>query len=67
MSEIFWNARKDFIGLSTDTKETTNMVNGNTFYEVDTSAFFIFYNGTWYEQGVEETSSNTEVIENGTE
>ena len=42
--------RQDIIGLSSETKPE-NAVNGDTFYEVDTSAFFIFYEGTWYEQG----------------
>lgn len=44
-----WNERKDLIGLSTETKPT-NEVDGTTYYEVDTSKFFIIYNGTWYEQ-----------------
>lgn len=44
-----WNERKDLIGLSTETKPTDE-VDGTTFYEVDTSKFFIIYNGTWYEQ-----------------
>lgn len=42
--------RFDFIGLSTDSKPTAKAVDGSTFYEVDTSTFFIFYKGTWYEQ-----------------
>lgn len=45
----FWKERIDLIGLSNETKPT-NEVNGSTFYEVDTSKFFIIYNGTWYEQ-----------------
>lgn len=40
----------DYIGLSTETKDTENIANGSTFWEVDTSKFFIFYNGVWYEQ-----------------
>ena len=44
-----FNTRFDYLGLSTDSKPT-NAVNGSTFYEVNTSAFFIYYNGTWYEQ-----------------
>lgn len=54
MNEIFWNDRKDFLGLSTDEKKTTGVIDGSTFYEVDTSSFYIFYDGTWYEQGAEE-------------
>lgn len=45
--------RWDFVGLSTDTKpDNTNdkVVNGSTFFEVDTSTLFIYYEGTWYEQ-----------------
>lgn len=45
----FWKGRMDFIGLSNETKPT-DAVNGSSFYEVDTSKFFIYYNGTWYEQ-----------------
>lgn len=44
-----WKERKDLIGLSTETKPTDE-VDGTTYYEVDTSKFFIIYNGTWYEQ-----------------
>lgn len=44
-----FKTRFDYLGLSTDTKPE-NEVDGSTFYEVDTSAFFISYNGTWYEQ-----------------
>jgi hypothetical protein len=45
--------RWDFVGLSTDQKPTNandKVVNGSTFYEVDTSKLFIYYEGTWYEQ-----------------
>jgi hypothetical protein len=35
--------------VKTETKPETD-VNGSTYYEVDTSSFFIYYNGTWYEQ-----------------
>lgn len=44
-----WEFRKDYIGLSTDEKPQ-EAVDGNTFYEVDTSNFYIMYNGTWYLQ-----------------
>lgn len=44
-----WKGRKDLIGLSTETKPTDE-ADGTTFYEVDTGAFFIYYEGTWYEQ-----------------
>lgn len=39
----------DWIGLSTETKPGTDVDNGSTFLEVDTSKVFIYYNGTWYE------------------
>lgn len=32
---------------------------GTTCYEVDTGKFYIYYKGTWYEQGAE-TESNVE-------
>lgn len=44
-----WKERKDLIGLSEETKPTDE-VDGTTYYEVDTSNFYIFYNGTWYLQ-----------------
>lgn len=42
--------RTNYIGLSTETKETTNIANGSAYLEVDTGKLFIFYKGTWYEQ-----------------
>lgn len=49
------NYRFDLIGLSTETKPTkmedgTILADGSTFYEVDTSDFYILYNETWHEQ-----------------
>ena len=41
--------RFDYLGLSTDNKPTS-AVNGSTFYEVDSSTLYIYYEGTWYEQ-----------------
>ena len=41
--------KADLLGLSTDEKPS-NQIDGTTFYEVDTSTFFIWYKGTWYEQ-----------------
>ena len=43
-----WN----FLGLSTETKPTAGekVVDGSTFYECDTSTFFIYYQGEWYQQ-----------------
>lgn len=45
--------RWDFIGLSTDTKpDSTNpkVANGSTYYESDTSKFYVWYNNQWYEK-----------------
>ena len=44
-----FKTRFDYLGKSTDTKPMDG-VDGSTFYEVDTSAFFIFYDGQWFEQ-----------------
>lgn len=43
-----WN----FLGLSSETKPLNNekVIDGSTFYECDTSSFFIYYNGNWYKQ-----------------
>lgn len=46
----YWKNRKDLIGLSSESKPTGE-VDGTTFYEVDTSDFYIYYKGTWYLQG----------------
>ena len=46
--------RWDFIGLSTDTKPTSEtsdkVVNGSTYYCSDTSKLYVYCNGTWYER-----------------
>lgn len=45
--------RWDFIGLSTDTKPTSaneKVTNGSTYYESDTSKYYVYYEGTWYEK-----------------
>lgn len=44
------NNRVEIIGLSTEEKPTEDIINGSTYREVDTKKFYIFYNGTWYEQ-----------------
>lgn len=42
----------DYLGLSTETKPTGgNLIDGATYYEVDTSKFYIYYKEQWYEQG----------------
>lgn len=45
--------RWDFIGLSSDSKPTSDnpkVTNGSTFYEADTSKLFFYVEGTWYEK-----------------
>lgn len=46
--------RWDFIGLSTDVKPTAStskrVVDGSTFYESDTSKYYIWYTDRWYER-----------------
>ena len=46
----FLKTRFDFIGLSSEDKPTAEAVDGSTFYEVDTSKFYIYYKEQWYEQ-----------------
>lgn len=46
----FSNSNWDFVGLSEETKPTENVGNGSTFYEVDTSTLYIYYEEEWYEQ-----------------
>ena len=46
--------RWDFIGLSTDVKPTADtskrVVDGSTFYESNTSKYYIWYKDRWYER-----------------
>lgn len=44
-----YNFRFDYLGLSTEEKPT-EIVDGSTYYEVDTGAFYLAYKGTWYLQ-----------------
>lgn len=44
-----FKTRYDYLKLSTEEKPT-DAVDGSTLYEVDSGAFYIFYNGQWYEQ-----------------
>ena len=41
----------NFFGASTDSKPTTNIVNGSSFMEVDTGKYYLFNEGssTWVE------------------
>lgn len=52
--------RIDIVGLSTETKPTTGIENGTTYYTVDTQEFYIFYKGTWYKQGETEDTPTQE-------
>ena len=38
-----------YIGKSTDVKPVEGVLNGETFYEVDTKKAYIFYDGGWYD------------------
>jgi len=38
------------IYLAADTKPVVNVPNGRVALEVDTATWFVFYEGTWYEQ-----------------
>ena len=49
----------DFVGLSTDSKPT-NVKDGSTFLEVNTTNFYIFYKGTWYNQSSAEEPEEAE-------
>ncbi len=40
-------------GLSTDTKPTTNVVAGSTFYETDTENKYMFFGTTWTQTGTD--------------
>ena len=42
--------KTDYIGLSTETKETKEIVNGSSYLEVDTGNIYIFHEGKWYLQ-----------------
>lgn len=39
---------KGYVGLSTDTKVTTGMNDGDTFLEADSGDTYVFCTGTWY-------------------
>lgn len=47
-------------GIPTVMEDGTPVQDGSTAYEVDTGKFYIFYKGTWYEQGAEETQEQSE-------
>lgn len=53
MINYIYRAMPDsFGGLSTDTKPTTDVPNGSTFYEIDTSDLYMYdlENDTWVKQ-----------------
>lgn len=60
-------AKYDFVGLSSEIKPT-DVKNGSTFLEVDTSNYYIFYEGIWYKQssssGGDDEETLTPVTEN---
>ena len=52
VTQIYDNQRTVYTGLSTDTKPTHGVKNGDVFQEIDTGTFFLFSksNKEWYEQ-----------------
>jgi hypothetical protein len=48
MLSFEWN----FLGLSSETKPVSGekVIDGSTYYECDTSNFYIYYQGNWYKQ-----------------
>lgn len=53
MDNYLSSTRWDFIGLSTDSKPTATsnkVVDGSTFYEVNTSKLYIWCKDRWYEK-----------------
>lgn len=47
-----------YYGLSTDDKPV-NVKNGSIFYELNTPAIYVFYNGTWYQQKEKQSGIDT--------
>ena len=47
--------RLDIVGLSDESKPTSEIEDGTTYYTVDTQELYIFYKGNWYKQGKEES------------
>lgn len=45
-----FKTRYDYLKLSSESKPTSEAVDGSTLYEVDTGDFYIFYQGQWYKQ-----------------
>lgn len=54
-------AKYDLVGLSSGTKPT-DVKNGSTFLEVDTSDVYIFYEGTWYNQSSSSSGDDEEAL-----
>lgn len=52
-------ARYDLIGLH-DEDKPLNQLDGTTYYEVDTTALYIYYKGTWYLQEKPEEDNSEE-------
>lgn len=53
MDNYLSSTRWDFIGLSTESKPTATsnkVVDGSTFYEVNTSKLYIWVKDQWYEK-----------------
>lgn len=55
--------RVDLLGLSSEDKPES-ATNGTTYYEVDTTDLYIYYNGEWYKQVAPEPEEAEEDEEN---
>lgn len=49
MSIFNYKSKEDYIRTSSE-GQPQNPADGSTLYYVDNGKFFIFYNGSWYEQ-----------------
>lgn len=54
----YWKHTVDLLGLSTEDKPTENIVDGSTYYCVDTVELYVYYKGNWYlQEKTEETDA----------
>lgn len=53
--DILGTAEEFSDGIPTIMEDGTPVLNGSTAYEVDTMKLYVFYKGTWYLQGTEES------------
>lgn len=53
--DILGTAEEFSDGIPSVMEDGTPVLNGSTAYEVDTMKLYVFYKGTWYLQGTEES------------